>query len=140
VTNLRPPHPDALFVALALAPNTYSRNKFFDMFTQKVLFTARRRAELIRGIVRDLSGPPPEVPGGQPPQILEETRTHDGLRLVYRMPDLEYRRTALLSPLEAAVLEYSLSRVGVRTLAPESESQIRKALSGFGQELELSTP
>lgn len=138
MTSLRPPHPEALFVALALAPNTYSRNKFFEMFTQKVLFTARRRAELVRGIVRDLSGPPPEVEGGRPPELLEETRTDEGIRLVYRMPDLEYRRTALLSHLEAAVLEYSLSRIGVRTLAAESESQIRRALSGFEQELELS--
>lgn len=138
MTSLLPPHPDALFVALALAPHTYSRNKFFELFTQKVLFTARRRAELVRGIARDLSGPPPEIQGGQPPEVLEEVQTDEGLRLVYRMPDFEYRRTALLNPLEAAVLEYCLSRTGLRQLAKESETQIRRALAGFEQDLELS--
>lgn len=135
---LRPPHPDALFVALALAPNTYSRNKFFELFTQKVLFTARRRAELVRGIVRDLSGPPPEIEGGRAPEVLEEVQTEEGLRLVYRMPDFEYRRTALLNPLEAAVLEYCLSRTGLRKLAAESDARIRRALAGFEQEWELT--
>ena len=62
--------PEALLVALVLAPGTFSRNRHFHLFEQAALKRARRRARELRGIVRDLTEPwqPPSrrTSGGTP--------------------------------------------------------------------------
>ena len=43
---------DALLVALVLDPSTYSRNRFFDLHNSPVFRRVRRRASLVRSVVR----------------------------------------------------------------------------------------
>ena len=43
---------DALLVALVLDPSTYSRNRFFDRHNNAVFRRVRRRASLVRSVVR----------------------------------------------------------------------------------------
>ena len=47
---------DALLCALILAPNTFSRNRFFQLFEQPKAARVRRRAARVRGIIRQLVG------------------------------------------------------------------------------------
>jgi hypothetical protein len=55
------PDPEALVVALTLAPATWSRNRFFELYKDASVRRARRRATLVRCVAADLAGKP-EVP------------------------------------------------------------------------------
>jgi hypothetical protein len=125
--------PEALFVALALVPTSFSRNKFFSLYSDVALFQARRRAHLVRELVRELG----VTSSSSGVQVLEEVDSPDGLKLVYQITDFDYRRTAMLSKIEAAVLRYGLSRAGVRPPSADAERFVREALSRFENTLEL---
>ncbi|KYF93391.1 hypothetical protein BE20_09455 [Sorangium cellulosum] len=47
---------EALFVALVLAPSTFSRNRFYSLYADPEARRVRRRAALLRSIVRQLVG------------------------------------------------------------------------------------
>ena len=130
------PDADALLVALILAPGTYSRNKYFTLFQNQVAHRVRRRAQIVRSILKELTEPWPEMrhaPGGPrsapPATLLDERTTSDGVELVYRVDEFGYTRSALLTHLEAAALRYALSRVGQRPVAATDKQLVESALS-----------
>ncbi len=126
------PDPDALLVALVLAPGTFSRNKFFDMFQEHQLLRARRRAGLIRALIKDLTDPwphPGEIPSHPAPVIEREEEKDGELHLVYRIDELDFRRSAVLTKIEAAALRYALHRAGKRPLEPADRALVEACLA-----------
>ena len=51
----RPLSLDGLLCALVIAPQVYARNRFFELFEQPALRRVRRRATLLRGVIRQLT-------------------------------------------------------------------------------------
>lgn len=125
------PHPDALLVALILAPHTFSRNKFFSLFEKGERRRIRRRAQAVRSIISDLSEPWPLPDRSQQAKavIVVQEISSEGLYLVYRVEEFNYERTARLDSLEAATLKYALSRIGLMDCAPNDRARIEAALS-----------
>jgi hypothetical protein len=120
-SSVRTPDHDALLCALVLAPNAFSRNRFFELFEQPDVRRLRRRATRVRGILRHLSSGA-EVTG--------ELELADGRRLLrYRMADLGLSRTAALSPLEAAALRFSLARSRKTPIDPGDRAIVETALA-----------
>lgn len=119
--------PEALLVALVLDPATYSRNRFFEMYTDPEIRRVRRRAQLVRGIVRHMS------------QLSEEERTRtlsiepptgdeaelEGMvRIRYEVPSLGLRRTFLLDATELALVRFALaSRAANRPDCDDSDER-----------------
>jgi hypothetical protein len=128
------PSPDALFVALVLAPGTYSRNRYFNLFKEDALWRARRRAQVIRSLVRDLTEPWPRpgLEGKAGPDSYEERDEGETVFVEYRMSDLDYRRSAVLTRLEAATLHYALSQAGKGQVVPGDVQLVEEALQSLG--------
>jgi hypothetical protein len=98
---------EALLAALVLAPTTYSRNRFFDLYKDPDLRHVRRRATQIRSIVRHVTGADPAGPG----EIVSLAPTvGDRVRLTYTVAALGLTRTALLDPIEIALVRFALTR------------------------------
>lgn len=129
------PGADALFVALVLAPDTYSRNKYFQLFQEDALWHARRRAQVIRSIVRDLTEPWPH-PGAHSstsgPDFYEERDQGDHVMIDYRISDLDYRRSAVLTALETATLHFALAKAGKGEASREDTRAVEAALQQLG--------
>jgi hypothetical protein len=53
---------EGLLVALTLAPNTFSRNRFFGMYTDPAARKVHRRAALLRGVMKQLVAPQAQAP------------------------------------------------------------------------------
>ncbi len=134
---------DGLLVALILAPATFSRNRFFSLFEQKDLSHARRRAQMVRSLVKELTEPWPhagEIPS-HPPAILESERLVDGLVVIsFSVPDFGYRREAHLSPLEAAALRYCLKRAGVGSVSDAERQLVERHLCRLAPVPQNSAP
>jgi hypothetical protein len=131
----RTPDHDALLCALVLAPDAFSRNRFFDLFEQPDVRRLRRRAARVRGILRQLTSGA-EVTG--------ELELADGRRLLrYRVAELGLSRAAALSPLEAAALRFSLARSRRAPVDPGDRAIVETALARLshrtGQVLPIST-
>lgn len=131
----RTPDHDALLCALVLAPDAFSRNRFFDLFEQPDVRRLRRRAARVRGILRQLTSGA-EVTG--------ELELADGRRLLrYRVAELGLSRAAALSPLEAAALRFSLARSRHSPVDPGDRAIVETALARLsdrtGQALPIST-
>ena len=125
---------DALLCALILAPNTFSRNKFFQLFEDPSAGRVRRRATRVRGIIRQLVGD-----GRQQAQIIGERVMDDGQVLLrYRIEELDLSRSTALSALEAAALRYALSRAGIGRLDPEDRERVEHAFSKLSKALGLN--
>lgn len=123
--------PDALLVALILAPATFSRNKFFEMFEQEPLKIARRRAQLVRSVIKDLTEPwphPGEIPGRPGAVIIEEVVGDEDFTLTYAVEELGYRRSVMLTHLEAASLRYALERSGAGQASPAEKALVEQSL------------
>jgi hypothetical protein len=115
---------DALLCALVLAPQTFSRNRFFALFQDPSLRRIRRRAARVRGILNQLLGV-----GRNKAELIGEQILDDGQVLIrFRVPDLAYERTAALSALEAAALRYALHRAGAGALEAEDRDRVLAAL------------
>jgi hypothetical protein len=125
--------PEAMFVALSLVPNSLSRNKFFSLYSNVELFQARRRAQLVRQIVSELSADPSQ----SCIEVLEEEWSEKGLKLVYQKSEFDYRRTTYLSPLEAAVYSYALGRAGLRAPEQGAKDIVFAALARIEPPIEL---
>ncbi len=123
------PDLDALMCALILAPGTYSRNRFFELFQDPEAQRTRRRARRVRSIIAQLTEPWPisddeGAPREPRAELLGERVLEDGRVLFrYRMKDLEYTRTTSLAPLEAAALRFALHRAG-RGEIPEDDRRL----------------
>jgi hypothetical protein len=100
---------DALTVALVLAPAIYSRNRFFDLYTDPETRQVRRRASMIRSMTRQLVS---DRPGEKPVIVSLETLENGSTSIVYEVAALNLKRTTRLSPVEVAVMRVALSRSG----------------------------
>jgi hypothetical protein len=107
---------EALLVALVIAPATYSRNRFFDLYADPDARRARRRASLIRSIVRHVASLDEERHG----EIVEAREAGDGaVTLTYVVPAMGLRRTTTLEPIEMALIRYAIARArAIAVLAP----------------------
>lgn len=104
------PDLEALLVALVLSPATYSRNRFFELYKDPAVRRARRRASVVRSVIRHLS--PGAGRGGDQGAIVSSTTLPSGrVELTYFVPALGLRRTTTLDPLEAALVRYVTARV-----------------------------
>ena len=120
---------DALLCALVLAPRSFSRNRFFELFEAPEKRRVRRRATRVRGILRQL------LAGAE---ITGEIELDDGRRLLrYRMPELGLSRTAALSRLEFATLRFALDRSKQREPEPETRALVEDALRRLGGPAEV---
>jgi hypothetical protein len=118
---------DALLCALVLAPRSFSRNRFFELFEAPEKRRVRRRAGRVRGILRQL------LAGAE---ITGEVELDDGRRLLrYQMPELGLARTAALSKLEFAALRFALDRSKRREPDAETRTIVEQALHRLGEPL-----
>ncbi len=122
---------DGLLCALVLAPHTFARNRFFDLFTKPEARLVRRRAARVRGIIRHL------LADGRPQgEIVGERVLDDGQVLLrLRVPDLMFERTTALSALEAATLRYAMHRAGHSDLEEPDKQRVEQALSRLAPDL-----
>ncbi|MGK4009062.1 hypothetical protein WMF31_41050 [Sorangium sp. So ce1036] len=93
---------EALLVALVLAPSTFSRNRFFSLYADPGARRVRRRAALLRSLVRQL------VSGADRAGLAPAES--GGALLTYDVPSLGLKRTAALDALEVAVLRIAVAR------------------------------
>jgi hypothetical protein len=130
----REPDRDALLCALILAPQAFSRNRYFWLFEDPERRRVRRRAGRVRGIVRQLLGKGPlhaEIVGEQ---VLEDGQ----VLLRYKVRELGYARTAALSQLEAASLRFVLHRARGDRLSDDDRALVENSLHRLSAELGLS--
>jgi hypothetical protein len=122
---------DALLCALVLAPQTFSRNRFFALFQDPSLRRIRRRAARVRGILHQLLGT-----GRAKAELTGEQVLEDGQVLIrFRVEDLSYERTAALSALEAAAMRYVLARAGAGTIDDADRDRVLGALRKLGRDV-----
>lgn len=112
---------EGLLAALTLAPATWSRNRFFDLYKDPNVQNVRRRAGLLRGIVRHLAHA--TVRG------LVEREEGDRFVLAYQVPDLGLSRTVVLTPFENAVLRVTLARARGQAPVDPWKAMVDDALS-----------
>ena len=125
---------DALLCALVLAPNTFSRNRFFQLFEEPGARSVRRRAARIRGIIRQLLG----EKGISKAEIVGERVLNDGQVLLrYRVADLDLYRSTALTELEAATLRYALARGGEAKLERGDREKVEAAFARLSRNLNL---
>jgi len=104
---------EALLCALVLAPFTFARNRFFALFTETWARRTRSRAAMLRTIVRHFSAQQSRA------EVRDmAARAEGGVVLRYCVRHLGLERTAMLEPLEIAVVRFALSR---RPRAPSDE-------------------
>jgi hypothetical protein len=97
---------DALLCALVLAPVTFSRNRFFSLFSLPWAHRTRSRATQLRTMVRHLA-----AADRWRAEVRDLRLASDGgVVLRYGVPGLSLERTAMLDPLEIAVIRFALSR------------------------------
>jgi hypothetical protein len=111
-TSQRGVDPDAVMVALIVAPGVYSRNRMFSLFENAAMKAARKRANLVRGIVRQWML--------HSRSDLGITFAHEGVRLTYAIESVHLRCEVLLTDLEAACLRYVCSRGPKAVLASQT--------------------
>lgn len=127
---------DAMLCALVIAPQAWSRNRYFSLFEKEPLRKVRRRAGRVRAVIRQLAGD-----GRQRAEIVGEQVLHDGsLLLRYRVAELAYERTAAFSAIEAAALRYALHRANAGPLPDEDRALVESALARLTADLELARP
>ena len=125
--------PDALLVGMTLVPGFLSRNRSFALFEDPRVRGAKRRAALLRGIVRQLAGAVGAVEG------LEVVAETGGRALRYRVPGIGVDRRALLSDVEYSCVAYLAGRARVAGLHadPEDRARIDAALRRLAQGLSI---
>ncbi len=128
------PDLDGLLCALVLVPNSYSRNRFFSLFSHPDARRVRRRAARLSSIVRHLSN------RAEPKAVVVEERklAENRWLLRYRVPEVGVDRTAILDPLEEATVRYALSRADAGSnlaMSPRHRTLVEDALRKLGQNL-----
>jgi hypothetical protein len=117
------PHADALLCALVLAPNTYARNQFFDIFENTELKRVRRRAKRARALIRQILGQ-----GREPAEIVGEQIMDDRVLLRLQITNLSFQRTTSLAPLEAALVHYAVHKARGDEVSAEDVELVERAL------------
>jgi|HubBroStandDraft_1064217.scaffolds.fasta_scaffold55442_3 hypothetical protein len=125
--------PDALVVGMTLVPGFLSRNRSFALFEDPMVRRAKRRAALLRGIVRQLAGAVGAVEGLE---VVAETGARE---LRYRVPGIGVDRRAMLTDVEYSCVAYLAGRARVAGLRadPEDRARIDAALKRLAQGLRL---
>lgn len=121
-------------MALILAPGTYSRNKFYSLFEEEELRHARRRAQMIRSLVKELTEPwehRGKVPGRSRPELIEKRESEGMVHLSYVVSDFVYQRSVSLTPVEYAALCYALKQAGHGEVSDEQRHLVEEALKGL---------
>lgn len=95
---------EGLLVALTLAPTTFSRNRFFDMYADPAARRTHRRAKLLRSVVQHLGSPT------GPRRVTVSPLPDGGAVLAYTVPAQGLRRTLPLDALELVVIRFALGR------------------------------
>jgi len=108
---------EALVVGMTLVPGLLSRNRSFDLFENPEVRRARRRATLLRGIVRQIAGAQGEI------RSLRVARVAARVELSYSLPAMKMRRQALLNDLELACVRYLAERAAVAGLHATEEDR-----------------
>jgi hypothetical protein len=128
---------DALLCALVLAPRTFSRNRFFSMYTQAAAKRARSRAAEIRAIVRHLSGH-----RGVRAAVREVAPTDGGFTVLrYGVPGIRLERTALLDGLELSLVRFALWRTsgdrapGELSITENDRTAVERAIAKLDERL-----
>jgi hypothetical protein len=126
-----PVDPEALTVAMAIAPGAYARNRLFALYENPEVRRARSRSSLLRGLARQLAGSHGPLEG------LAIDRSLRGVHVRYRVAAVHLDRRSDLSELEAACVLHLAARGGARGLAPNAEDRARldgalRRLAGFG--------
>jgi hypothetical protein len=122
--------PEALTVAMALAPGVYSRNRHHTLHQDPRVRHARRRASLLRGLVRQLAG----AEGPLESVVMERTTPYVLVR--YRITRVGVDRVAQLTRIEAACVLHLASRAGIAGFEPTADdrAQLFVALHRLAQE------
>lgn len=107
---------ETLTVAMAVAPGVYSRNRHFSLHQRPEARAARRRAALVRGIVRHLA-----VAVDVRVERASDDDREGALEVSYRVAALAFERTARLSSAELACVRYLARKVGVALPAALTE-------------------
>jgi len=98
---------EALLAALVIAPAAYARNRFFELYQDPEAYRVRRRASQLRSIVRHVTGRGLAQPGQG---VSFSPAAGDRVVLTYAVPALGLRRTALLDPIELALVRLLIAR------------------------------
>jgi hypothetical protein len=98
---------EALVVAMTLVPRFVSRNKSFTLFENPDVRSARARAAVLRGIVRQLAGSQGHV------EALDVTSRTGAREMRYRVPGVRFERRAILSETEYGCVAYLAARAGI---------------------------
>ena len=116
--------PEALLAALVLAPGTYPRNRFLELYKDPAMKRVRRRAAQLRGLVRQLAG----RSGMIATHVQASARADGGRTLRYQLETLTLRAEVALEPLEAAILDVALAQAKGETAPVESRARVDAAL------------
>jgi len=101
------PDLEALLVALVLVPGTYSRNRFFSLYTDPEAARVRRRAQNLRSVIVEITQGDPTRRG----HLVTIDEQDDGeATITYVVPSLNLRRTTTITKLELAIVRYALAR------------------------------
>ena len=118
--------PEALTVAMAVAPGVYSRNRFFHLHKTPEVRRARARAALVRGIVQHLVMLARD--GVAPGAALVFSRGGGRVTLSYRVPAMHLERRTDLTELEASCILCLAERAGLAGLAPtQADREVLRA-------------
>ena len=125
--------PETLFVATALAPTVYSRNRMFSLFREPAYGAARRRGQLVRSVAREWLKAAKNA-GGIDTRWSERgggAGGQCGWELWYRVPAMHLERRLQLSALERACLLYLLERGKASdvVLSREERALVERALA-----------
>jgi hypothetical protein len=118
---------------MTLVPGFLTRNRSFALFEDPMVRRAKRRAALLRGIVRQLAGAVGAVEG------LEVVADTGARELRYRVPGLGVDRRAILTDVEYSCVAYLAGRERVAGLRaePEDRARIDAALRRLAQGLKI---
>jgi hypothetical protein len=108
---------EALVIGMALVPGLFSRNRSFALFEDPEVRRARRRAALLRGIVRQLASAQGAF------ESLRIARGSASCELSYCVPGMKMRRRTSLSDAELACIQYLAGRAGVGGLCATEEDR-----------------
>lgn len=124
---------DALVIAMTLVPGLFSRNRTFSFFEDPEVRHARRRATLLRGIVRQLA----TAAGAM--ESLRIARGAGRWELSYGLPAMKVQRRVSLSDVELACVHHLVSRevVGGLRVTEQDRPAIDAALSRLAVGLPL---
>ena len=127
---------EALVVAMTLVPRFVSRNKSFALFEDPDVRSARARAAVLRGIVRQLAGCQGRV------EALAVAAQGGARELRYRVPGVRFERHAVLSETEHGCVAFLASKAGVDGVRATGDDRARidAALRRLGAGLDAGEP